>query len=774
MSVYEAVRVYKERRSDFLTKFNLSVFLQHLCCFGLSFLFSFAGFSKSFSPFAVSFTACVYKRFTITSTVGAVVGYFVALDSVNALRYTATVLALTVILISLKNFKGVRTQILTPVIASFICLATTGIAMSLSQKNALISFAVAICEAFLGAAATYVFSKAKAYLMMKNGVHSLTSKEVTSLVITASLLLLSLRFVNIYGVSLSGVFAVLLILICSCYGKEAGGSIVGICCGVTSGFSSGNLVVAVFYAFGGLLSGVLSSFGKVCCFVAFVLSGAMCIIVSQQWEMILSLSIETAIASLLFFIFSHKYNYSLKEFFCPTVTSPAVESVKSNITERLHKISEFSAEICSTLDNVNDALLKSEKSNVNFVSQKVKNSVCSSCGLYNNCWVECKNETKKCFDELFALKKQGEYLQYKNIPVSFTSFCIRNDAISSSFNKYFTEYKINEKAENRIKEIQTLASQQFVNVASLLDSLCNDINEEVTFDIDAATRCKAIAMNMNLKLIDCCCILDSSEKLRVELRLTKQEESKNFNELKKQLSVVLNKNLEYPVVEEFGDYVKLIFKEKPCYRVVSSAVQFNATGEKYSGDTYSTFYDEKGVFYSVICDGMGTGAKAAVSSSLAVTLLEKLIKAGFSIESSVKTVNTSLISKSGEECSVTLDLVSVDLYNGRVEFYKCGAQHTLVKRRSKISQINFETLPLGIINNVEIGFGSGTVGYADVIVMCSDGVREEDFWQLRNAVKVFDSGNVRSFTEEISEIIRRSQPEKRDDYTMITLAVTEN
>ena len=35
-------------------------------------------------------------------------------------------------------------------------------------------------------------------------------------------------------------------------------------------------------------------------------------------------------------------------------------------------------------------------------------------------------------------------------------------------------------------------------------------------------------------------------------------------------------------------------------------------------------------------------------------------------------VNTCLISKSGDECSVTLDLTAIDLFTGHIEFFKCG------------------------------------------------------------------------------------------------------
>jgi stage II sporulation protein E len=217
-----------------------------------------------------------------------------------------------------------------------------------------------------------------------------------------------------------------------------------------------------------------------------------------------------------------------------------------------------------------------------------------------------------------------------------------------------------------------------------------------------------------------------------------------------------------------------VYKEKAEYKIVSAGVQFNANGEKYSGDSFSTFQDNNGYFYAVICDGMGTGTKAAISSNLAVTLLEKLIKAGFGIKSSINTVNTSLISKSGDECSVTLDLVVFDLFTGRVEFYKCGASDTVVKRNGKIVDVGFSSLPLGIINNLDIGCGSGMLRAGDVMLVHSDGVREEDVDYLKRELKSFDNGNVRNFTTELCENIRRYHPQKNDDMTVLTLAITKN
>ncbi len=772
MSVYEAVRVCKEKGIKVYEKVNVTTILKHICCLGLGVLYSLAGFNESFSPFGVAFASCVSDKFTLTATLGACIGYFVALDSVNALRYTADVLALAVIMTALKAFNNLRNHPFSSVVVTFVCVFVTGMATAFSEGFALYNFIIAICEASVGAAASYTLSKSKTYLTVRGGLGAVTSKEITAIIISGSLLLMAFKYVNIFEISFAHIIAVFVILICSFYGKEAGGAVVGICSGLSTGLENGNLFVLSFYSLGGLLSGAFSGFGRFASLASFAVSGIVVAVISGYSDGLIAITIETGIAALIFIFITQKFNFQLSGFFSPSVSSPVIDSVKSNIINKLHRASEFSTEICTTLDSVNAALSKSEKSDVNHIPKKVKGNVCAACGLYDTCWREMKEQMKLNFDNLLDLKKRGVYLEYKSVPASFSSVCIRTDNISSAFNKFFSECKVNEKTEKRIKEIQSLASEQFVNVSQLLDSLCEEIDEDVRFDMDIAARCRAVCLSMGLQAVDCCCIGDNFDKISIEIRFKKPVELKLLNSLTNQISLIAARSIDNPEIDDFEDYIRAVYKEKPELNIVSAGVQFNANGEKYSGDTYSTFRDNKGYFYTVICDGMGTGVKAAVSSSLAVTLLEKLIKAGFGINAAINTVNTSLVSKSGDECSVTLDLIAVDMYTGRVEFYKCGSQNTLVKRNGKICDIKFESLPLGILSDVEISSGNGTVGVGDVIIMCSDGVRDEDFWQLRNALKVFDNGNVRNFTTDIAEIIRRSQPEKNDDFTMVTLAVT--
>lgn len=774
MSVTEAVRMYKGSVKKKAQRNTAKLLLRHMGCFAVGVLFGIAGINNDLSPFGVAFTASVPKNFTVTAGLGAVLGSFISSDSVTALRYMSSILALCVIMGALKPFGQLRDNVYTPVVLSFVCLFVTGIAIVFSQGVTAVKVLLTFAESAVGAASAFALTKSRGAVSVKGGLSMLTSKEATAVVISITLLLLSLSSFEIRGIYPIHIAAQVLVLICAFYGREAGGAIVGICGGITMSIGTSDLFLLAFYSLGGLLSGVFSALGRVVTFFAFAVAGVAVAAVSYSEINIFATVIETAVSGLLFIIISKKLNTRFEAIFVPSVTSPIIDSVKSGIVSKLKKASEISGEICMSLTEVNDALAKSDKTDISLIPKKTREQICGSCGLYDVCWKENVFQTDKSFDGLLELKKNGVYLEYKTLPQQFASSCIRSENVSSNFNKLYSEYKIKESNESRIKEIYNLAAGQFINVSSLLDSLCNDIDTDIKFDMDVAARARAAASACGFQPLECCCVINTLEKMTVEIKIKTPYDKTHIKDLSTQLDLVTGRALELPETERLEGAVKLTYKEKAEYKVISAGVQFNANGERYSGDSFSTFEDNKGYFYAVICDGMGTGVKAALSSNLAVTLFEKLIKAGFGIKAAVNTVNTCLISKSGDECSVTLDVVVFDLFTGRAEFYKCGAADSVVKRRGTITDVGFCSLPLGIISNCEIGFGAGNFKAGDVIVMCSDGVRAEDTGLLKRELKDFEEGNVRNFTTALCENIRRVQPEKNDDMTVLTLAVTKN
>lgn len=132
----------------------------------------------------------------------------------------------------------------------------------------------------------------------------------------------------------------------------------------------------------------------------------------------------------------------------------------------------------------------------------------------------------------------------------------------------------------------------------------------------------------------------------------------------------------------------------------------------------------------VLSDGMGAGDRAAGESRAAISLLERLLDAGFDRKVAIRTVNSILVLRSPEESFATLDLALIDLRSGEAEFIKVGAAPTFVRRRDGVTVVKACSLPLGILDDVELESSFLGVQPGDALVMVTDGILEAGAGQV--------------------------------------------
>ena len=769
MSVKESVLTFIDEKNE--KKKKLKLVLRHASCLVLGFLFSISGFGVEFSPLGVAFAAACGQKYLPCAVCGAVTGYIIGNDTVVSLRYFATLLAVAVIKNALRAFPELIKSCFVPAVGAFLCLLVTGLAIVLSRDVTVWSVLICLSESLLGGAATLLFSECGRLIKSRPGLSVLSSREVTALILAASLLLLSVREVSFFGIFPAHIVSVLIILVCASCAHEPGGAVTGICSGVAMCFGTGNVFLLALYSFGGLAAGAAAVWGRFVSLAAFLLAGIAVSAISGGENADIYILAETLAAGIIFILLPRRFRKKAHKLLSPAVPSPMIEGVKNEITRRLRNASEISAEICASLTGVSQALAKNDAADIKSVYRKTRDGVCGSCGLFDSCWSESFDSTQDCFNTMLAMKKEGAFLDKSNMPQVLVSRCIRSESVASSFNKLYAEFTVKQRLESRVNEIYTLASQQFVNVSALLDSLCAFVCEEVRFDGVLAGKIRSAFSESGPELINVCCAFDSLDRLSVQViaggPLAFSDETLITGKIESAVGVGLS------LVQAANDSegTRLFFRQRPKLRIVSSGVQSCCRGERYPGDCFTCFECDDGCFYAAVCDGMGTGARASVNANLAVSLIERLIKAGFGMEAAIRTVNTSLISKSGDECSVTLDLAAVDLFTGHVTFYKCGAAPSYIKKQGNISDVALSSLPLGILSEADSVNTTAALTKGDIVVLASDGVRETDVPILKELLKRFSGGNVREFTKELHGAIRERQLGKNDDLTIVTLAV---
>ena len=191
------------------------------------------------------------------------------------------------------------------------------------------------------------------------------------------------------------------------------------------------------------------------------------------------------------------------------------------------------------------------------------------------------------------------------------------------------------------------------------------------------------------------------------------------------LSVLLNMHLvsagdnAFFIGEEWQTYY---FVQEAKFHVLTGVAKAVKETEKISGDNYAFFEGNAGNLTAVLSYGMGSGEKACTDSTMVVELMQKFLEAGFQMEVAIQMINSALLA-GGENANMsTLDLCSLDLYNGECRFVKVGSACSYIKRQHLVDRISSGNLPLGIFQKPDTEAVGRTLMDGDYVIMVSDGI----------------------------------------------------
>lgn len=249
------------------------------------------------------------------------------------------------------------------------------------------------------------------------------------------------------------------------------------------------------------------------------------------------------------------------------------------------------------------------------------------------------------------------------------------------------------------------------------------------------------------------------------------------------LSVLLDKRLKISKDTDYyldGKYREFHFKEEPRFLVLTGAAKAVKENEMVSGDNFSSFETEEGNYVLLLSDGMGSGEKACADSAGVLDLLERLICSGFSVETAIQMVNTSLSIGGGENNMSTLDMCRLDLYEGSMELTKIGAATTYIKRENMVEQISSRSLPLGVFGKLEPENNYRKLMSGDYIILVSDGILdglsqgigEDALPELIGRMNLENPKEIANYI--LKYVIRVCKGSIRDDMTVLVAGIWEN
>lgn len=179
---------------------------------------------------------------------------------------------------------------------------------------------------------------------------------------------------------------------------------------------------------------------------------------------------------------------------------------------------------------------------------------------------------------------------------------------------------------------------------------------------------------------------------------------------------------ERPVIGE--EYCTIACMEDARYQTLQGVAKIGKGCENISGDTFLMTELPGGKKGIALSDGMGSGEEAFRESAMVVEMLEELLEAGFPVKTAVQMMNTALVISREEVRFCTVDISLFDLYSGECEFVKAGAAATFIKTENEVKMIRSATLPIGVLQDIDISEEKQKLQSGDYVIMVTDGVMD--------------------------------------------------
>lgn len=730
--------------------------------FGISALLS-SGQSEIISPLALSFVSGCNRKYLLFSALGSMFGYLLSGEYVNSFRFVMATFIVYVLRAYLHTFPSRRDSLILPSLTASFSVASTGAAvMIISPFDSKFLFTI-IAGSITSFGGAYFFTVTnRTYGKIKEKLPILP-KDLTALMISAIIIFSSLTRVSFLGVTLGGIAETLCIITFAYLFHESGGALTGIGGSLGTFLLSGS-PISFSFSIAGLFAGLFSYSNKFLCAMAYIFAYGASFVYLGGEKKTLGLLIECAIASVIFILLPKSVLSDIKNSL----------SVKSNdsqdsemIKQKLGLVRDALEVTKSTVTKVSDMLSEKVPADKAGVYLRVRDSICSGCGGYSNCWGRQLSETVQGFDEMLEYIRKTGSITPSTAPSEISSKCIRIMSLCDSFNKSYSSYSARFAAEGRINEMRKITSDQYdsfcLMINDILEGFQSDLRSVPSLSTKISTAIEGLGVSGNVTYSEG---FGGKSFVNLELPATTSVTDKSITEC---VGTALGKEFPLPVTVN-GEKDKMLFLwEKTEIDVKCEYFQISADSGDICGDCFDAFYDGRGSFVAALSDGMGTGSRAAVDSTLSISLLSRLILAGFSFPCAMKLVNSALLIKSREESLATLDILKLDLYTGKSKIYKAGATVSLIKRKGKVSEIKRSAMPVGILREAEFRSLSGTLYKGDVIILMSDGAADIALKEIKEELQKTDK--IDGLSEKLCTVAKSKCTNKSDDITVACIKI---
>jgi len=776
----------------------------------ISFMISTIGMGQEVSPLSIAIVgACLSGGVpAIIVVVAGLIGNVIGAGAIGALNYILIVLMLLILMCvrppkENDQYKNEQIQISGHIFASILLVM---IAKLILTKFTIGDMLLHITLAILSVVFYKIFVNSLIVIQEITEKRAFSIEEVIGASLLISIAFSALGEIGIFGLSIRNILSIFIVLILGWKNGVLVGTTAGVTIGVTLGIIVQNepAVVAV-YAISGMISGILNKFGRIGVIVGFFIGNGVLLYASKGTATDLVVFKEALIASLGLLAIPRWVGINVEELIrsdnmLPEYNKRGLEQSKETINQ-LNMVSETIKDMANTYQQKGetDRYFKNRQA---FIIELLNNLD----GLEENMLYEDMTKSEnEIVNELFDILLNKQEINREDLLKSFAkynNYIVQYDdeKISKKMNENIEQiikavnyaYKISKSNfiwQEKVKTSKKNVQAQLDGVSKAISSIAVKMEEEIKQDTNYIDEKKKAITALEIKdiLVDGIEINKKDNRYFIDVYLKADSKTSENTDIDK-IQKVLEKSLNEKLMINDAKTKKLSKQGRRVFSYLSADKYMIQIGQAtkvkndspVSGDSLLHIRLNDGKYLLALSDGMGSGAEARKSSQIAIKMLERLLMSGFDKNTSIDLINTTIMN-ANEEIFATLDIVIIDLYNGKIEFVKNGACPTYVKNKKKVQIVKSLSLPAGILNNINLTTYDKDIQDQDILVMCSDGIldsnveyKNKELW-VKYVLEDIETTNCQKIADLIvNEAVDNSYGISKDDMSIIVCKLIKN
>lgn len=431
-----------------------------------------------------------------------------------------------------------------------------------------------------------------------------------------------------------------------------------------------------------------------------------------------------------------------------------------------------------SLDGQRESLTQAELEDI-FLEMSDK--VCKDCEKRQWCMEENAIYTyQMMYEILSAVEEVGVELTME-IKRKLQKRCIRAPRFLRETLEIFQGAKRVLVWNNRLAQNREGCAIQLDSFAHMIQHATRELDASIFSDEALERRIQAQFKRIEVRLLSSVFLVTPEGKYEIHVTVkAKKGQCVTTKELIRNLSLVMGRKMilgegERPIVGQ--EYCTIVAVEGPKYHTLQGVAKIGKGCLKISGDNFSMVELPGGKHGVILSDGMGSGERAYKESAMVVETLEELLAAGFPKETAIQMMNTALVMGREEIRFSTIDMSVFDLYTGNCEFVKVGASTTYIKHGEQVERISSTSLPIGVVQYLEMETTRKKLADGDFVIMVTDGVLDslpvgEQDLLMEMIISGTNINNPKEMAHHILEqVLEWTNEEPMDDMTVIAVGL---